>query len=96
MREIWSSFLIISRPGKINEDTAHESRTNGIEMGPILPINSIGIHQPKIDFVNKSCSLKGMAGLLCGHVTPGQAVEFFVDEGHEPLESTLVTGFPCL
>jgi hypothetical protein len=65
-------------------------------MSAVLPVDTIGVDQTEIDLVNESRSLKGMAGLLCGHVTPGQAVEFFVDEGHQPLESTRVTGFPCL
>jgi hypothetical protein len=51
MREMATSFLIISRAGKIDQDTAHQAGTKAIEMGAILPIDILYIHQPKIGLV---------------------------------------------
>src|SRR6476661_7379352 len=96
MREFASPFLIISRPGEINEDATHQAGTNRVEMRPILPIDALHVHQPKIDLMNQRGGLKSVARLLRGHVPPGQAMEFAIDNRHELLERTIVARSPGL
>jgi hypothetical protein len=48
MREMSFPFLEIPRSGKINEDLAHEAGANGIEMGPILPVDAIHLYQQRL------------------------------------------------
>jgi hypothetical protein len=63
-------------------------------MRPTLPIDVLGVHQPKIDFMNQSRSLQGMARLLRGHVLPGETMQFVIHERHELLERSLVSPSP--
>src|SRR5215472_13233629 len=94
MRETSPSFLIVSRPGKINQDTTHEARTNGVEVSPVLPVDGVCVHQSEINLMYKSCGLKGMARLLPRHVPTGQPMKLVINERHKMAQSCLVARFP--
>src|SRR5438128_12094040 len=94
MREMAASFLIISRPGKIDEDTPHQAGTKAKEMGAILPIDVVCIDQPEIDLMNQGSGLQGLTGLFTCHVAMGQAVQLVVNKGHQSFESTVVSQTP--
>src|SRR5438105_4868890 len=96
MREMSASFLIISRPSKINQDTAHQASTDAIEMSPILPVDIFYIHQPKISLMHQSSGLEDLTGLLCRHVAMRHAVQFVVNEGNQLLEGVLISHTPGL
>src|SRR6516165_11006031 len=94
MRETAPSFLIISRPRKINQNAPHHPRTNGVEMRSVLPFDGIGVYQAEIGLVNQASGLERMARLLAGHVSSGQPVQLVVNEGHQPRKRSFVSGLP--
>lgn len=90
MRELSPSFLIISRPGKIYEDAAHQAGRKGIEMGTILPVDVLSVYKAKVNLVNKGARLEGVARLFCGHIPLGKPMQLAIHKWHEFLECLFV------
>src|SRR5215469_13225822 len=94
MRETSTPFLIISRPGKINQNAAHEARTNGVEVSPVLPVDGVCVHQSEINLMYKGCGLKGMARPLPRHMPTSQPMKLVINKRQKTVESSLVASAP--
>ncbi len=49
-------------------------------MGPVVPLLSIGLHQPKVRLVDQSRGLKSMVISFALKVMAGQATEFVINK----------------
>src|SRR2546427_6639695 len=67
---------------------------NRKEMGAILPMHALIIHQAHVGLIDQSGRLENVAGALAIHVAVGQAVEFTINDGGQPLERALVSIAP--
>ena len=96
MRELSSPFLIVSRSREVNQDATHEAGTKSIEMGTILPVNVLNIHQSKVDLVNQGRCLEGVTRSFGDHVPLSEPMELAVNHRHELLERLFVPRPPSL
>lgn len=90
MRELSSSFLIISRPREIHEDAAHQASRQRVKMGTILPVDVLSVYKAKVNLVNKGGRLEGVARLFCGHIPLGKPMQLAIHKWHEFLECLFV------
>jgi hypothetical protein len=58
----------------IHQNSAHYLSGQGEELGPMLPIDVLYIHQAKIRFVDQSRGLQRDARALILHIAPRHAV----------------------
>ncbi len=64
----------------IDENAPHQPRTNGKEVGPVVPAYAVEIYQSQINFIDQSRGLKGVTVSLPGHVALGCLAQFAIDE----------------
>jgi hypothetical protein len=70
----------------IYEQPAHQLGCHAKELRPVLQVVVILFHQPEEGFVYKGRWLKGMARALASHLMAGDAVQFTVNKGHQPVK----------
>jgi hypothetical protein len=51
-------------------------------MGAVLPVHLLLFDQAQASFVDQTCSLKRLAGILTPHVVAGQTTSLTFDERH--------------
>src|ERR1019366_5440915 len=84
------AFQVVT-PRMVYQYAPHQLSRNGEEMGAILPLHALVIHQAQVGFIDQGRGLEAMAGALMSHVAARQAVEFVVNDGGQPAEGALVS-----
>jgi hypothetical protein len=87
------AFQVVT-PRVVHQNAPHQLGRNGEEMGSILPLHSIVIHQAQVGFIHKGRGLEAMSGALLLHVAARQTVELVVNDGGQPVEGALVSVAP--
>ena len=52
---------------RIHQDATHHVRADRKEMGPILPSDVPGSHEPNVRLINEGGGLQGLAATLAAH-----------------------------
>lgn len=55
--------------GMVHQEASHDLARHANELGAILPIGAVLIHQPKKSFMDQGGGLKGVAGPFVAHAT---------------------------
>ena len=78
----------------LDQNTAHQLRGHREEMGPILPLHPLVIHQAHIGFIDQRGRLEAVAAALTSHVAVRQAAELRIDDRRQLVERELVSVAP--
>ena len=78
----------------LHQNAPHQLGRNREEMGAILPLHALIIHQAHVGFIDQGRGLQAVAGALAFHVAARQAVEFVINDGGQPFERALVSVAP--
>ena len=78
----------------LDQNTAHQLRGYGEEMGPILPLHPLVIHEPDVGLIDQRACLKVVAGALASHVPVRQPAELRIDDRRQLVEGELVSVTP--
>jgi hypothetical protein len=78
----------------LDQNTAHQLRGYCEEMGPILPLHPLVIHQADVGLIDQRAGLKVVVGALASHVPVRQAAELRVDDRRQLVEGELVSVAP--
>ena len=62
-----------------------------VKMGAILPVNRLGLTDPKVGFVNYRSCLQGVLAVFAAHFPRGYPMQFGVDQIHQPAAGLAVT-----
>ena len=88
-----AAFQIVA-PRIFHQNAPHQLGRNGEEMGSILPLHALIIHEAHVGFVDQGGSLQAVAGALVFHVAARQAAKLVIDDGGQPVEGALVATAP--
>jgi hypothetical protein len=78
----------------LDQNTAHQLRGYGEEMGPILPLHPLVIHEADVGLIDQRACLKVVVGALASHVPVRQPAELPVDDRRQLVEGELVSVAP--
>ena len=78
----------------LDQNTAHQLRGYREEMGPILPLHPLVIHQADIGFIDQRGRLEAVVGALTSHVAVRQPAELRIDDRRQLVEGELVSVAP--
>lgn len=78
-----AAFLAEVAAGVVDEDLAHETGGDAIEVGAGFPIRLAGAGETEPGFMNEGGGLEGFGGAFAGEVTAGEAAQLLIDEGRE-------------
>jgi hypothetical protein len=70
----------------IDEHAAHHARGHREEVRAVLPAHAAQLHKAEVRLVDESGGLQGVSRPLAVHLAAGEALEFFVHDGKQPLE----------
>jgi hypothetical protein len=88
---IAAAFLAVASAGGIDQNPPHKLRRDGKKMGAALPIDLIGVDQPKKCLINKCAGLERDTRPLSTHEISGNPPELAIHGRNEPIECGLVT-----
>lgn len=80
--------------GGVDQNAAHEGGRYAEEVGAVLPLAGLPLHQPEEGFVDEGGGLQDVAGAFASEVVRRQSVEFAVDQGGEIGKSARVALAP--
>jgi hypothetical protein len=80
-------------PGVVDEDLPHQACRHSEKMRTVLP-GYLLLNQAQVGFVDKRCGLQGVSRLLTPHIGSREAMQFFIDKGHQLIQSCLITIAP--
>jgi hypothetical protein len=83
-------------PRVFHENAPNELRGNGKKVCTILPLHPFVVDKPHVGFVDEVGGLQAVTVALSLHVTPGQAMQLFVNNGSQPFERGLIPFTPSL
>jgi hypothetical protein len=89
-----AAFQRLAGAGGINKDAAHRLCRYGEKVGPVLPLDATGIHEPQVRLVDELAGLQRVVGTLSAKLTMGQPTELAVNEGDQFLERRLIALSP--
>src|SRR5437763_4692816 len=82
-------YMVASRV--IDEYAPHDLGCNREEMGPILPLHALIVHQTHVGFVHQVSRLQRVAWALALYIAVSQAAELFINDGRQAVERALVS-----
>ena len=88
-----AAFTRHIRPRVVHQNLPHGHCRDGVEMIPVLEFHS-GPGQLDVRFVDQCGGLESMVRILAAPDTPGDLVQFLIDEGHHPVQGILVPPRP--
>jgi hypothetical protein len=80
--------------GVVHEDAAHDAGGHGEEMRAVLPRDGLRIDQPQIGLVDERRRLDTVSRTLVSHVTPGDLMQFVMNERNQARERLFITAPP--
>ena len=66
-------------------------RGHAHELGAVLPIGAVLVHQPEVGLVDQGGGLEGVAGPFVAHATARHAAQLPVNQRHKPLQRVLAS-----
>jgi hypothetical protein len=81
-------------PRVFHQNAPHQLGRNGKKMSAILPLPTLVIDEPHVGLVYKGCGLPAVTGALATHVAAGEAVEFVINDGGQPVERGSISVAP--
>jgi hypothetical protein len=88
------AFIALLRPGMVYQDAAHHLTADGEEVGAILPLGLLLIHQAKPRFVDQGRALQGVVAALTAKMAVSQPAQLGVDQRRELVDGGLITRGP--
>jgi hypothetical protein len=86
--------LYVVATGMVNQYAPHHLGRNCEEMGPILPLHALVVHQAHVGFVYQGGGLERVPWALALHVVVSQAAKLFINDWGKALERCLVAIAP--
>ena len=78
----------------IHQYAPHHLGRNREEMGAILPLHALVVHQAHVGFIYQGGGLERVAWALALHVVVSQAAKFFINDRGQTVERALVSIAP--
>jgi hypothetical protein len=94
--DVTASFDGRAYAGSVHQDAPHELRRDSEEMRPILPVDTLPVHEAYVGLVNQRGGLQRDARVFPAQVLPGQLTKLSVDKRREPLQRRPVPPSPGL
>src|SRR5437867_6188264 len=88
-----SAFHVVA-PRVLYQNAPHQLGRNREEMGAILPLHALVIHQAHVGFIDQGRGLEAVAGALAFHVALPQTVELVINDGGQPVECASIPVSP--
>jgi len=90
------SAPLLRQPGArgIDEDLPHGPRGQRKEMCSVLPVDTPGVNEAQVGFVDERGGLQVVARRLLAHPGVGNLAEFSVDERRQARKRTIVASPP--
>src|SRR5437773_1748400 len=88
-----SAFQVVA-PRVLYQNAPHQLGRNREEMGAILPLHALVIHQAHVGFIDQGRGLEAVAGALAFHVALRQTVELVINDGGQPVECASIPVSP--
>ena len=88
------SALDVVATSMIDQYAPHHLGRNREEMGAILPLHALVVHQAHVGFVHQGGRLERVAAALALHIAVSQAAEFVIHDGGQAVERALVSIAP--
>src|SRR5215470_7554922 len=86
--------LDVAGASMIHQYAPHDLSRNCEEVGAILPLHPLVMHQAHIRFVYQGGRLEGVAGPLALHVVVSQAAELFINDRSQTIQRALISRAP--
>src|SRR5579864_997820 len=80
----------------VHQDAPHHLRGDGEKVRTVLPRQRSGACKPQVGFVDQRRGLKSVVRSLTAQVTPGDAMQFLIDQGNQAFEGRFVATAPGL
>src|SRR5580704_683074 len=87
------AFQVVA-PRVINQNSSHELRRHGEEMGAVLPAHALVIHQPQVSLVDQGSGLQTVASAFRPQVVPGEPAQFVIHDRCQLIEGILISVAP--
>lgn len=78
----------------LDQDPAHQLRRDREEMGPVLPLHPVVVHEAHVGFVDQSSGLEAVSLALTSHVAVRKTSELGIDDWRELLERASIAVTP--
>ena len=88
-----SAFEVMTS-GTLDQNTAHQLRGYGEEMGPILPLHPLVIHEADVGLVDQGGRLEAVVAALTSHAAVRQPAQLRIDDRRQAVERALVSVAP--
>ena len=76
------------------QNASHQLGRDSEEMGAILPLHALVIHQAHVSFIDQSCRLQTVTGALAFQIAICQAVKFLIHDGCQASQGVCVAIAP--
>ena len=80
--------------GVVYQNAAHQLRGDAEKLGAVLPIGARLVYEFEIGFIDECGGLQGMATAFAAQVSGGDALQFGINQRHEPVERSSLTATP--
>jgi hypothetical protein len=88
------AFIALLRPGVVHQDAAHHLTADGEEMGAVLPLGLLLIHQAKPRFVDQGRALQGVVAALAAEMAMSQPTQLAINQRRKLVHGRLVALSP--
>jgi len=85
-----AAFESAASAGVVHQEAAHELGGHAHELGVVLPVGVVLVHQPEVGLVDQGGGLERVPGPFVAHATARYAAQLPVNQRHEPLQRVLV------
>ncbi len=89
-----ASALDVVVTSMVDQYAPHHLRRNCEEVGAILPLHSLVVHQAHVRFVYQRGRLEGVARALALHVAVSEAAKFTIDDRCQTIQRALISRAP--
>jgi probable HAF family extracellular repeat protein len=88
-----SSFQIVATR-MLYQDSPHQLGRHGEEMGAVLPLHALIVHQACVGLIDEGGGLEAVAVTLSSHIAARQPAKLVIHQGRQFFEGTLVSLAP--
>ena len=80
----------------VHQDTSHHLRRHAEEVRAVLPIRTVLVHHPQVEFMHQRGGLQSVFVPLMPQEAIRHPAEFVIDQRHQALKSRLIAASPAL
>jgi hypothetical protein len=92
--ETRAAFCGAMAAGVVDQDLAHETRSDGYEMGAVFGVDWTLLDEAEISLMNQSGAAEGVVRALAAQVAMGNGSQFAINQRHEYIEGRLIPVTP--